>query len=58
MGMTFITGASSGIGHSLARRLAAGGDVVAVVARRKELLDSLVAEIETAGGKALATLAT
>lgn len=54
MGMTIITGASSGIGRSLARRIAAGGDTVAVLARRKELLDSLVEEIGQAGGRALA----
>jgi short-subunit dehydrogenase len=54
MGMTFITGASSGIGRSLAKRIAAGGEAVAVVARRKELLDSLVAEVAETGGKALA----
>jgi short-subunit dehydrogenase len=51
---TFITGASSGIGRSLARRLARGGDAVAAVARRKLLLDTLVAEIEADGGRALA----
>jgi NAD(P)-dependent dehydrogenase (short-subunit alcohol dehydrogenase family) len=54
MGVTFLTGASSGIGRSLARRLAADGDAVAVVARRAELLESLVREIEAAGGRALA----
>lgn len=54
MAVSFITGASSGIGRSLAKRLAAKGDAVAVVARREILLDSLVNEIETAGGKALA----
>ena len=53
MGVTFITGASSGIGRSLARRLAAH-DAVAAVARREELLDSLVREIEAAGGRAIA----
>lgn len=53
MGVSFVTGASSGIGRSLARRLAAH-DAVAAVARRKELLDSLVTEIEAAGGKAIA----
>jgi len=52
--VTFLTGASSGIGRSLARRLAAQGDVVAVVARRRALLESLVAEIAVAGGRALA----
>ena len=54
MGVTFLTGASSGIGRSLARRLAADGDAVVAVARRKPLLDSLVAEIEKRGGRALA----
>jgi short-subunit dehydrogenase len=54
MGMTFLTGASSGIGRSLARRIAADGEPVAVVARRKELLDTLVEEIERNGGRALA----
>ncbi len=54
MAVTFLTGASSGIGRSLARRLAAGGEAVATAARRKPLLDSLVAEIEKEGGRALA----
>ncbi len=53
MTMTFITGASSGIGRSLARRLA-GGEAVALAARRRELLDTLVEEIERSGGRALA----
>lgn len=54
MTVTFVAGASSGIGRSVAKRLAKEGNLVAVVARRKILLDSLVAEIERAGGKALA----
>jgi NAD(P)-dependent dehydrogenase (short-subunit alcohol dehydrogenase family) len=54
VGVTLVTGASSGIGRSLARRLAAHGDAIAALARRAELLDSLVAEIEAAGGRALA----
>lgn len=54
MGITLITGASSGIGRSLARRMAACDEAVVVLARRKELLDRLVEEIEQAGGKALA----
>lgn len=52
--MNVVTGASSGIGRSLARRLAAGGEPVALLARRKDLLDTLVEEIESAGGQALA----
>ena len=54
MEVTLITGASSGIGRSLARRLAAGGSPVALVARRKPLLESLVQEIAAVGGRALA----
>lgn len=54
MPVTFITGASSGIGRSLARRIADEGHAVAVIARRRDLLDSLVSEIEQSGGKALA----
>ncbi len=54
MAVTLITGASSGIGRSLARRLAAQGDFIVAVARRMDLLESLVAEIQTAGGRALA----
>ena len=54
MGITFLTGASSGIGRSLALRLAASGESIAAIARRRDLLDSLVAEIEAGGGRALA----
>jgi short-subunit dehydrogenase len=54
VGVTFLTGASSGIGRSLALRLAAGGEAVAAVARRKPRLDELVAEIEGKGGRARA----
>lgn len=52
MTVTLLTGASSGIGRSLARRLA--GDPLALLARRQDLLDTLAAEIEAAGGEALA----
>lgn len=54
MSVTFITGASSGMGRSLAKHLAAHGEAVAVVARRKPLLDTLVEEIAQTGGKAVA----
>lgn len=54
MGVTLITGASSGIGRSLARRLAKQGEAMALVARRTDLLNTLVEEIAQAGGNALA----
>ncbi len=45
-----VTGASTGIGRSLAVALAAKGVKVGVTARRKELLDDLVAEVRGKGG--------
>lgn len=52
--VALVTGASSGIGNATARALAEQGASVAVVARRKDRLDTLVAEIEAAGGTAYA----
>ena len=49
-----VTGASSGIGESTARALAAQGARVAGVARREDRLDALVEVIEGKGGTALA----
>lgn len=49
-----ITGASSGIGRCVAQRLGAQGNRLIVTARRQELLDSLAAEIQAAGGECLA----
>ena len=44
-----LTGASSGIGEAAAEKLAASGATVVVVARRKDLLEALVARIAEAG---------
>jgi NADP-dependent 3-hydroxy acid dehydrogenase YdfG len=52
--VALVTGASSGIGEATARILAAHGASVAVAARRKDRLDTLVAAIEGHGGRALA----
>jgi len=48
----FITGASSGIGAALARRMASQGVRVALAARRESELRALADEIEAAGGRA------
>ena len=50
--LAVITGASSGIGEALARKLAAQGLQVLLVARRRERLETLASEIRAAGGRA------
>ena len=51
--VSIVTGASSGIGAATARRFARGGHLVVIAARRKELLDSVAADIVRNGGTAL-----
>lgn len=55
--VAIITGASSGIGWELAKELARQGCKVGLVARRRDKLDQLEAEIRQVGGHALAATA-
>ena len=52
--VALVTGASSGLGRHFALVLAQAGATVIAGARRLDRLEALVAEIETAGGDALA----
>lgn len=50
-----VVGASSGIGAAIAKRLAADGCKVALLARRGDRIEKLAAEINQAAGRVLAT---
>ncbi|MFK8015017.1 MAG: SDR family NAD(P)-dependent oxidoreductase [Gammaproteobacteria bacterium] len=52
--IALVTGASGGLGEHFARTLAAHGARVALCARRTDNLTAIAADIESAGGKALA----
>jgi short-subunit dehydrogenase len=52
--VVIITGASSGIGAAVARRLACDGMRLTIAARRLEMLQMVAAEVESLGGEALA----
>ncbi len=53
--VALITGASGGIGQALARRLAAGGAVLAPgYGAHGQAAEALAAEITSAGGRAIA----
>jgi len=49
-----ITGASSGIGRGLAVELARRGSKIGLVARRADVLEEVIREIESVGSKAIA----
>ncbi|MCA1816751.1 MAG: SDR family NAD(P)-dependent oxidoreductase [Acidobacteria bacterium] len=55
--VVLVTGASSGIGRSLAVELGGRGASVGLVARRAESLNEVAREVEAAGGRALALAA-
>jgi len=50
--VAIVTGASSGIGHAVAKELAGRGCKVGLLARRRELIEALAGEIQAAGGQA------
>jgi len=52
--VAIVTGAGRGFGRRIAMRLAAEGAAVTLFARHKQALDAVAAEIERAGGRALA----
>jgi NAD(P)-dependent dehydrogenase (short-subunit alcohol dehydrogenase family) len=52
--VALVTGAGRGFGRSIALRLAGEGAAVTIMARNQAQIDSVAAEIEAAGGQALA----
>ena len=54
--VALVTGASAGIGKACALALVAEGAKVVLVARRKDRLDELIAQIQASGGQALSVV--
>lgn len=52
--VAIVTGAANGIGHAIAVRLATEGAALGIVDREADAAASVVAEIEAAGGRAVA----
>ena len=56
-GWAVVTGASAGLGHAFVKELVGAGYPVMAVARRRERLDQLAAEMQEQGGKVEAVAA-
>ncbi len=52
--VAFLTGASGGLGEHFARLLSRNGAAVAITARRVDKIEALAAELNAAGGRAIA----
>jgi NAD(P)-dependent dehydrogenase (short-subunit alcohol dehydrogenase family) len=56
-GIAIVVGVGPGLGAALVRRFAQGGHAVAMIARSREFMDGLAAEVKAAGGRTLAVTA-
>jgi NAD(P)-dependent dehydrogenase (short-subunit alcohol dehydrogenase family) len=56
-GVVIVVGVGPGLGAALVRRFAQGGHAVAMIARSREFMDQLAAEVNAAGGRTLAVIA-
>jgi NAD(P)-dependent dehydrogenase (short-subunit alcohol dehydrogenase family) len=56
-GIAMVVGVGPGLGAALVRRFAQGGHAVAMLARSREFMDGLAAEVKAAGGRTLAVTA-
>ena len=56
-GVSIVVGVGPGLGAALVRRFAQGRHAVAMIARSREFMDGLAAEVKAAGGRTLAVTA-